>query len=249
MQGLESEIRRATLSVPAVGKHIKFDGRLLHAAPCDVIDDRESDDKTIIDDDDSGSESSSGKSSSAGDETNEDDDDQTVVQRVTFLVNIWLNHKPLNSNPFPLPKATRKRGRGKTDTTTSINSSNNSIPSLCSPDQPLPKLTFNIPEPAVTVQFAPSNTHSATSTDSITKFVRRKWVFYEGMSTSKRTYVVEMPLYTNMKEKIESWFGRVGAKNSSDEDKGGGTVVLDYEDATETARLRKPNIATSNHSK
>eukprot|EP00933_Yihiella_yeosuensis_P082696 TRINITY_DN9666_c0_g1_i1.p1 TRINITY_DN9666_c0_g1~~TRINITY_DN9666_c0_g1_i1.p1 ORF type:complete len:424 (-),score=88.41 TRINITY_DN9666_c0_g1_i1:196-1467(-) len=57
-------ISRAHVSHPQIGKHISFDGRWLHAAPSDTIDDAKS-----------------GK-------------------RVTFLVNIWLNHKPLSASVF-----------------------------------------------------------------------------------------------------------------------------------------------------
>ena len=59
---IESDIDQACLSWPAVGKHVSFDGRLLHAAPVK--------------------------------------DSQKRV-RTTFLVNIWLNHKPVGKRPFP----------------------------------------------------------------------------------------------------------------------------------------------------
>ena len=61
---------RAILSKPLIGKHIKFDGRLLHAAPSNLIPDNKSDRKE-------------------------------KTQRITFLVNIWLNHIPRKAVPYP----------------------------------------------------------------------------------------------------------------------------------------------------
>ena len=116
------------VSRPLIGKHIKFDGRLLHAAPCDLLevadddDDPESigvdddNDEEDSDDDESNSsdvssesekesrlnadkEDASGNDSSAPDD--DDDDDINSPKRVTFLVNIWINHVPMQSKAFP----------------------------------------------------------------------------------------------------------------------------------------------------
>ena len=57
------------ISTPLLGKHIKFDGRLLHAAPSNLILKRKT---------------------------------ETVKStRITFLVNIWLNHIPSQAVLFP----------------------------------------------------------------------------------------------------------------------------------------------------
>ena len=57
------------ISTPLLGKHIKFDGRLLHAAPSNLISKRKT---------------------------------ETVKStRITFLVNIWLNHFPSQAVLFP----------------------------------------------------------------------------------------------------------------------------------------------------
>lgn len=60
------------LSTPLPGKHIKFDGRLLHAAPSNLIPQHTS--RGVV----------TGKST-----------------RITFLVNIWLNHIPCQAISFP----------------------------------------------------------------------------------------------------------------------------------------------------
>mmetsp|Transcript_13618 Transcript_13618/g.20160 ORF Transcript_13618/g.20160 Transcript_13618/m.20160 type:complete len:371 (+) Transcript_13618:121-1233(+) len=59
-------IKGAFVSWPLRGKHLSFDGRLLHGAPSDLLRSSETDEL-----------------------------------RVTFLVNIWLYHKPLGIEQFP----------------------------------------------------------------------------------------------------------------------------------------------------
>ena len=73
-------------SRPRVGKHLTFDGRLLHAAPSD-FDSLSGVTGCASDDDDENDDE---------DEDDEDDDDEGV-ERITFLVNIWVNHVPLQS--------------------------------------------------------------------------------------------------------------------------------------------------------
>jgi hypothetical protein len=73
---------------PKRGKHLSFDGRYLHAAPSDLMEDGMFDRQTSFN------------------EPKEMRDKERKVQqrrhrRVTFLVNIWLNYKPFNVNPFP----------------------------------------------------------------------------------------------------------------------------------------------------
>ena len=76
------------VSWPKRGKHLSFDGRYLHAAPSDMMIDGLFDKQCQFD-------------------TTSDMDTKTKKiltrqhRRVTFLVNIWLNHKPFNVNPFP----------------------------------------------------------------------------------------------------------------------------------------------------
>lgn len=71
---LAGTIEQGYLSYPKIGKHIAFDGRMLHGASAAFFP-------------------SSPASSSAG--KNSDG------KRITFLVNIWLNHSPLDAEVLP----------------------------------------------------------------------------------------------------------------------------------------------------
>lgn len=77
-----------TASKPIMCKHITFNGALLHAAPSDL---------TEVDDAESDAESEDSEDS----EESEESDDADAVNRVTFLVNIWINHIPSQSKRFP----------------------------------------------------------------------------------------------------------------------------------------------------
>lgn len=76
------------VSWPKRGKHLSFDGRYLHAAPSDLMEENKFEEQCTF----KVSEHMS-------------DQEKKVLgrrhRRVTFLVNIWLNYKPLNVNPFP----------------------------------------------------------------------------------------------------------------------------------------------------
>ena len=75
------------VSWPSVGKHTSFDGRYLHAAPPDLMGDKNAFEKQI--------ECAAKK----------DDGTSKAIRRrhrrVTFLVNVWLNYRPYDVNPFP----------------------------------------------------------------------------------------------------------------------------------------------------
>ena len=128
------------VSRPAVGKHIKFDGRLLHAAPSDLLEEiddeeeeeeeeeseseeeEEEEEEEVEEEEDSKSAYSSHdekeivrkvesdlkvlrpenirESESDSDESSADSDSD-YPKRVTFLVNVWLNHVPTQSEGFP----------------------------------------------------------------------------------------------------------------------------------------------------
>jgi hypothetical protein len=81
---LIGSVQRFAASRPLVGKHIAFDGSLLHAAPSDFGVESE------------GSDNGSGP----GSEESEDDSDEGPL-RVTFLVNVWVNHIPSQSQRLP----------------------------------------------------------------------------------------------------------------------------------------------------
>ena len=83
------------MSKPILGKHIKFDGRLLHAAPSSLIFGKTNDNDSIP---------------PHFQEKKKDCDNQKKIyqenplfigKRITFLVNIWINHVPLQSKKIP----------------------------------------------------------------------------------------------------------------------------------------------------
>jgi hypothetical protein len=87
--------RKALVSWPRSGKHLSFDGRLLHAAPSELMIDEMWQEQIRVPD---GLEESVKKL------------ECRRRRRVTFLVNIWLNYKPFNIDVFPMPeKMTKKK--------------------------------------------------------------------------------------------------------------------------------------------
>jgi len=90
----------AFLSWPHKGKHLSFDGRFLHAAPSDLMED------------------------GAFQRQQEFQRDEKITpgrlkvlerqhRRVTFLVNVWLGYKPFNVNTFPETMVSKMSGRDK----------------------------------------------------------------------------------------------------------------------------------------
>lgn len=78
---------QAFISWPRRGKHLSFDGRFLHAAPPELLPEH----ARLTD--------------PALSAATADPDRRRRIRRqrrVTFLVNIWLNYKPLNVHPFPM---------------------------------------------------------------------------------------------------------------------------------------------------
>mmetsp|Transcript_18463 Transcript_18463/g.30772 ORF Transcript_18463/g.30772 Transcript_18463/m.30772 type:complete len:386 (+) Transcript_18463:134-1291(+) len=78
-------LQSCVLSRPAVGKHITFDGLHLHGAPADLYEEETT--------------SSSSEDDEDEDESDEEGDSKRP-SRVTFLVNIWLNHVPTQAVPL-----------------------------------------------------------------------------------------------------------------------------------------------------
>lgn len=76
------------LSWPRAGKHLSFDGGFLHAAPPNLMKDGEFDAQCTVPD------------------TADDAKQKKLLgrrhRRVTFLVNVWLNYKPVNVERFPM---------------------------------------------------------------------------------------------------------------------------------------------------
>lgn len=77
-------LQMCVLSRPAVGKHITFDGLHLHGAPADLYEEDTSSNSVDEDEEEESDEEGSSKRPS----------------RVTFLVNIWLNHVPTQAVPL-----------------------------------------------------------------------------------------------------------------------------------------------------
>ena len=75
---------RVVLSRPELGKHLYFDGRYLHGAPADFDGDIEVNDEEEEEE-----------------EEDDDEEESNVPIRITFLVNIWLDHTPVQSTAFP----------------------------------------------------------------------------------------------------------------------------------------------------
>lgn len=76
------------VSFPKQGKHLSFDGRYLHAAPSDLLRDGLFEEQCKFD-----------KPEGMG--MKEMKVMERRHRRVSFLVNIWLNYRPFNVNPFP----------------------------------------------------------------------------------------------------------------------------------------------------
>ena len=99
-KSLNGSIDQAWLSCPMIGKHIAFDGRLLHGAPGfffpsfnqALINDAEKDEdkppskKRKLENDTTVSSNTKGNNMN------------TSTKRITFMVNIWLNHCPIDAD-------------------------------------------------------------------------------------------------------------------------------------------------------
>lgn len=82
---ISSTIIKSYISKPKIGKHLVFDGLFLHGASSDIFCD-----PTI-------EESSESENSNSA----------TINPRITFLVNIWINHIPTQSETAPLELVSR----------------------------------------------------------------------------------------------------------------------------------------------
>jgi len=138
----ERTIGSMALSIPKLGKHVVFDGRLLHGAPyhssllrpstttvtTNRQQQRQCDDNKIV--------------SEGGVNNNNHNDDNysssSSSLRVTFLVNIWTCRKP--SNVHVLPASIRNMiSNSHSSTTTTANDNANNMSSL---RRVIPSLTF-----------------------------------------------------------------------------------------------------------
>lgn len=84
---ISCNLSRCLLSSPKFGKHFSFPGSLLHAAPSDLLYHPDSESSEEHASDDSSVQSSA--------------DNHPV--RITFLVNVWINHIPANCSRYNPP--------------------------------------------------------------------------------------------------------------------------------------------------
>mmetsp|Transcript_5825 Transcript_5825/g.7997 ORF Transcript_5825/g.7997 Transcript_5825/m.7997 type:complete len:389 (+) Transcript_5825:90-1256(+) len=125
---LSGPVDKAFLSFPKIGKHVCFDGRFLHAAPVEIGElwdqqknmshnvctslEKNTQYRTITED--VGNTEKSPRKTKGAKATRKRQkkdpkrqDKKYATKRITFLVNIWLNHKPLLSEPFPEQRISR----------------------------------------------------------------------------------------------------------------------------------------------
>jgi hypothetical protein len=89
IEEIVGSISTMVLSCPTIGNHMAFDGTMLHAAPADIFKEIESESSSEEDENDDSVESQPPTLAELL---------ETVGQkRVTFLVNIWVNHVPSQS--------------------------------------------------------------------------------------------------------------------------------------------------------
>ena len=90
-QSLNGSIDKGWLSCPLLGKHIGFDGRLLHGAIGTFSSSQGLQTSSEVE-----GERASKRRKLDGD-AGETEDDNSIQQRITFMVNIWLNHCPIDA--------------------------------------------------------------------------------------------------------------------------------------------------------
>jgi hypothetical protein len=112
---LQGSIPKGWISHPKLGKHMAFDGRLLHGAPAAFFPGSSEDDSN------GGKGSTSSEPPMKKAKTLEPPVKEAKMQRkrITLLVNIWLNHCPLDAEPLDddicEELKTPFEGQGKTD--------------------------------------------------------------------------------------------------------------------------------------
>ncbi len=90
-KSLNGDISKGWLSHPSFGKHVAFDGRLLHGAPGEYF-------PAVAKKHDGGEEPKAKKMKVDG--ASDVDDNESMAfggKRITFLVNVWLNHCPIDA--------------------------------------------------------------------------------------------------------------------------------------------------------
>ena len=83
---------------PLAGKHLSFDGRFLHAAPSDLMEEGAFERQCKF---------------TPSDDKVENRKLQRRHRRVTFLVNVWINYRPFNVDRFPDSMVDKMSGHDK----------------------------------------------------------------------------------------------------------------------------------------
>mmetsp|Transcript_24388 Transcript_24388/g.36179 ORF Transcript_24388/g.36179 Transcript_24388/m.36179 type:complete len:409 (-) Transcript_24388:107-1333(-) len=99
---LNGDIRKGWLSGPMLGKHVAFDGRLLHGAPATFFRGISPQEFQLMSNDDERKPAPTKRQKTKEKEAESSkkektENEATDPRRVTFLVNIWLNHCPLDA--------------------------------------------------------------------------------------------------------------------------------------------------------
>ena len=99
IESLNGDIRKGWVSHPRIGRHLAFDGRLLHGAPATFFPPAAASQNTGTVDDDNESKPPPAKKAKVESESTPQND-HPINQRITLLVNVWVNHCPLDAEPL-----------------------------------------------------------------------------------------------------------------------------------------------------
>jgi len=98
-KSLNGSIEKGWLSCPMVGKHICFDGRFLHGAPGTFFPASNSPDVKSRNGD-LEEQSSKRRKLEGGEKLDTGSSCDNGTKRITFMVNVWLNHCPVDAEPI-----------------------------------------------------------------------------------------------------------------------------------------------------
>jgi len=102
---LNGQADEVAISRPEPCKHISFDGRFLHGAPCELMEIWGLNSTANADDENAhtgkGKKKKADGAKTAGRKKKKSRIEIPLNEmRITFLVNVWINHKPMNAVPF-----------------------------------------------------------------------------------------------------------------------------------------------------
>ena len=174
--GMKTHLSYLIYSRPHFGKHLYFDGRMLHGAPSDL---KGTDEEEEEDDDE------------------DDEEEEDAPMRTTFLVNIWLNHIPISSIRFP--KRLLKSMVSSSDHRSKVISAFLQFPKveMLKPTEPM---VFNASSPAAQLNTAASKRKQISAKNN-TDFhkILRHWKFCDLL----RKYKMTLPLSDELIEQLQ----------------------------------------------